>query len=211
MKKIRWLIFAVGIIVSTAITAQNQNSIIASECWFDNDISTKQAVTSGQNINISGLLQGLHSLTLRVEDANELWSSPLTKFFLVPIASEMTETTIALCQYWFDDAFDNLETNPAAIHTSTVGSNNIVLVDVGDLPAGNHTLWWRLGDSKGAWSVPLSETFVIELITTGIEHLDNGSTHDQESAVWFSIDGRKGNGALRKGVYISNGKKMIVR
>ena len=271
-----------GLLFCTAVTAQNQNSLTA-ECWLDNDISTKQAITSGENIDISNLLQGLHSLTIRVkkeivvneqnvslwsspltkyfvltpngvkptqitakeywfdndavhrqslaeatisleglnqglhsftmrvQDNAGLWSSPLTKYFLVPSASEMNGNVITRCQYWFDDARDQ-DNFADLITTCTLESenNNMVMVDIGDLPVGTHTIWWRVGDSKGAWSEPLSEAFTIELITTGVE---NGQWDSVKglSGPWFTIDGKKGTGTMRKGVVIVNGKKIVIK
>ena len=159
---------------------------------------------------MEGLNQGLHSFTLRVQDDAGVWSSPMTKYFLVPSASEMNGKTITRCQYWFDDALgqDNFS---ELITTCTLESegNNMVMVDLGDLPVGTHTIWWRVGDSKGAWSEPLSETFVIELITTGVD--SPYSTEEDSHAVWFTIDGKKGTGTMNKGIVIVNGKKIIVK
>ena len=267
---------AVVAMISMTVTAQNQNNLTESECWLDNDVSTKQSLTSTEtSIDISNLLNGLHSLTLRVKDAKGLWSSPLTKYFvltpngvkptqitakeywfdndavhkqslaeatisleglnqglhsftmrvqdnaglwsspltkyfLVPSASEMSGNVITRCQYWFDDAIgqDNFAD---LITTCTLESesNNMVMVDIGDLPVGTHTIWWRVGDSKGAWSEPLSETFVIELITTGVD--SPYSTEEDSHAVWFTIDGKKGTGTMNKGIVIVNGKKIVIK
>lgn len=270
------MIAVVGLLFCTAVTAQNQNSLTA-ECWLDNDVSTKQSLTSTEtSIDISNLLNGLHSLTVRVKDAKGLWSSPLTKYFvltpngikptqivakeywfdsdvgnrqslatsdisleglnqglhsftlrvqddaglwsspmtkyfLVPSASEMNGNVITRCQYWFDDARDQ-DNFADLITTCTLESenNNMVMVDIGDLPVGTHTIWWRVGDSKGAWSEPLSEAFTIELITTGVE---NGQWDSVKglSGPWFTIDGKKGTGTMRKGVVIVNGKKIVIK
>ena len=78
------MIAVVGLLFCTAVTAQNQNSLTESECWLDNDVSTKQSLTSTEtSIDISNLLNGLHSLTVRVKDAKGLWSSPMTKYFIL--------------------------------------------------------------------------------------------------------------------------------
>ena len=275
MDRIRVIMMAVTAMFCMTVTAQNQNSLTESECWLDNDVSTKQSLTSTEtSIDISNLLNGLHSLTVRVKDAKGLWSSPmtkyfiltpngikptqivakeywfdsnvgnrqslttsdismeglnqglhsftlrvqddaglwsspLTKYFLVPSASEMNGNVITRCQYWFDDARDQ-DNFADLITTCTLESenNNMVMVDIGDLPVGTHTIWWRVGDSKGAWSDPLSETFIIELITTGVD--SPYSTEEDSHAVWFTIDGKKGIGTMRKGVVIVNGKKLLL-
>ena len=45
--------------------------------------------------------------------------------------------------------------------------------------------------------------------TTGIRTIDNGLT---DNGSWYSLDGRKFNGKpTSKGVYINNGKKVILK
>jgi hypothetical protein len=187
-------------------------TVAACEYWFDNDVANRNTLgESVATVEMNGLTQGLHSFTMRVKNDAGVWSSPMTKYFLVPSASEMNGKTITRCQYWFDDARDQ-DNFADLITTCTLESenNNMVMVDIGDLPVGTHTIWWRVGDSKGAWSEPLSEAFTIELITTGVE---NGQWDSVKglSGPWFTIDGKKGTGTMRKGVVIVNGKKIVIK
>ena len=55
--------------------------------------------------------------------------------------------------YWFDEETADFKTGPL---TSASGTMDI---DISDVEAGIHTLWWRCGDSKGAWSEARSVTF----------------------------------------------------
>ena len=186
-------------------------TVAACEYWFDNDVENRKPLSESVAIvDLSGLTQGLHAFTMRVKNDAGVWSSPITKYFLVPSASEVNGNAITRCQYWFDDAIE--EENFAELITTCAlesEGNNMVMVDLGDLPVGTHTIWWRVGDSKGAWSEPLSETFVIELITTGVD--SPYSTEEDSHAVWFTIDGKKGTGTMNKGIVIVNGKKIIVK
>ena len=187
-------------------------TVASCEYWFDNDVANRNTLgESVATVEMNGLTQGLHSFTMRVKNDAGVWSSPMTKYFLVPSASEMNGKTITRCQYWFDDARDQ-DNFADLITTCTLESenNNMVMVDIGDLPVGTHTIWWRVGDSKGAWSEPLSEAFTIELITTGVE---NGQWDSVKglSGPWFTIDGKKGTGTMRKGVVIVNGKKIVIK
>ena len=69
MDRIRVIMMAVTAMFCMTVTAQNQNSLTESECWLDNDVSTKQSLTSTEtSIDISNLLNGLHSLTVRVKE-----------------------------------------------------------------------------------------------------------------------------------------------
>ena len=63
-----------------------------------------------------------------------------------------SENTIVRCVYWFDDQNEASQTVEVDEATGTV------LVDVSNLTAGKHNLFWRVCDSKGAWS----DTFVSE-------------------------------------------------
>ena len=187
-------------------------TVASCEYWFDNDVANRNTLgESVATVEMNGLTQGLHSFTMRVKNDAGVWSSPMTKYFLVPSASEMNGNVITRCQYWFDDARDQ-DNFADLITTCTLESenNNMVMVDIGDLPVGTHTIWWRVGDSKGAWSEPLSEAFTIELITTGVE---NGQWDSVKglSGPWFTIDGKKGTGTMRKGVVIVNGKKIVIK
>jgi hypothetical protein len=95
----------------------------------------------------------LHSLTVRVKDNTGLWSSQVAKYFIVKDDDVMEETTITRYMYWFDEETADFKTGPL---TSASGTMDI---DISDVEAGIHTLWWRCGDSKGAWSEARSVTF----------------------------------------------------
>lgn len=192
-------------------------TVAACEYWFDNDVANRNTLgESVATVEMNGLTQGLHSFTMRVKNDAGVWSSPMTKYFLVPSASEMNGKTITRCQYWFDDARDQ-DNFADLITTCTLESenNNMVMVDIGDLPVGAHTIWWRVGDSKGAWSEPLSEAFTIELITTDASELlyDIGQrdSDKNQKGPWFTIDGKKGIGTMNKGIVIVNGKKVVIK
>ena len=79
--------------------------------------------------------------------------------------------------------------------------------------------FWRSTNSKiGYWRAYIDLTgtsanakgFVLSLdIPTGIFNID--TAEDKDDAPWYTIDGRKlGTQPLQKGIYIHNGKKMII-
>lgn len=79
--------------------------------------------------------------------------------------------------------------------------------------------FWRSTNSKiGYWRAYIDLTgtsanakgFVLSLdIPTGIFNID--AAEDKDDAPWYTIDGRKlGTQPLQKGIYIHNGKKMII-
>ncbi|MDY4058887.1 MAG: hypothetical protein SOY63_03670, partial [Alloprevotella sp.] len=96
---------------------------------------------------------GLHSLSVRVKDNTDMWSAPATRYFILREDDVIEPTTIARYKYWFDE-----ETSGAKAGELTSASDTMN-IDISDVEAGEHTLWWCVGDSKGAWSEARSTTF----------------------------------------------------
>lgn len=162
MKRLRSIILVVTAMVCTTMTAQQKvlNELVY---WFDHDISASKPLgESGSTIDVSTLSKGLHTFTIRVKDNTGLWSSTVTKYFLIPRPEE-TGVCIVRYMYWFDDDIDN------GVVVETNGTNDIVNVEVGGLSEGKHTLYWRVGDSTGKWSQRVNHSmFNYILPETGI-------------------------------------------
>ena len=144
-------------------TAMAQKTLEEYVYWFDNDISASQSLgASGVTIDVGSLSKGVHTFTMRVKDNTGLWSSPETKYFLVPRLKE-AGVGIVRYMYWIDDDIDN------GVVVETNGTNDIVNVEVGGLSEGKHTLYWRVGDSTGKWSQRVNHSmFNYILPETGI-------------------------------------------
>ena len=141
-------------IVPTAETSVGDKSIVLHQYWIDGKLDAiVSSETQPSQIPISTLKPGLHSLTVRVKDNTGLWSSQVAKYFILKDDDVMEETTITRYMYWFDEETADFKTGPL---TSASGTMDI---DISDVEAGIHTLWWRCGDSKGAWSEARSVTF----------------------------------------------------
>ena len=141
-------------IVPTAETSVGDKSIVLHQYWIDGKLDAiVSSETQPSQIPISTLKPGLHSLTVRVKDNTGLWSSQVAKYFIVKDDDVMEETTITRYMYWFDEETADFKTGPL---TSASGTMDI---DISDVEAGIHTLWWRCGDSKGAWSEARSVEF----------------------------------------------------
>ena len=143
---------AVATVVCATMMAQTPNAITQQLYWLDGDISTAQTVTP--TVDISGLLPGLHSYSIRVKDSNGLWSSIVTKYFVIPY-NEPTATAIALCEYWIDG-------NVAA--RTTLGESPAV-ISIGSLSSGLHSLSVRVKDDAGQWSSVVTKYFIIPSAT----------------------------------------------
>lgn len=143
-------------IVPTAETSVGDKSIVLHQYWIDGKLDAIiESPTQLATIDISNpeLNPGLHSLTVRVKDNTGLWSSQVAKYFILKDDDVMEETTITRYMYWFDEETADFKTGSL---TSASGTMDI---DISDVEAGIHTLWWRCGDSKGAWSEARSVTF----------------------------------------------------
>lgn len=143
-------------IVPTAETSVGDKSIVLHQYWIDGKLDAIiESPTQLATIDVSNpkLNPGLHSLTVRVKDSEGLWSSQVAKYFIVKDDDSVEEATITRYMYWFDDNTDDFFTGPLESASGTMD------IDISDVEAGIHTLWWRCGDSKGAWSEARSVTF----------------------------------------------------
>ena len=126
-------------------TIEPATNIAACEYWLDGNVALRASIdASPAQISLTDFGEGLHSFTMRVKDNNGAWSSPVTKYFLVPAP----ERTIARYLYWFD----NDEANSVTGELSS--ASGVLPVNIAHLSEGEHTLSWRVADSKGAFSRP---------------------------------------------------------
>ncbi|MBR5929961.1 MAG: hypothetical protein IKZ93_08270, partial [Prevotella sp.] len=167
---------------------------------FDNDVANCETLgESVATVEMNGLTQGLHSFTMRVKNDAGVWSSPMTKYFIVTADAFLANgLTISRYLYWIDEN---------EVVTGTLSSaNDIITVFLSSLEAGEHVLTWMVGDSKGTWSPVYTESFVYDpsMITTGID--DAGA--DSRKDVYYDLQGRRISKPV-KGPYIVNGKIVI--
>lgn len=141
-------------IVPQEETVVEKKRIVLHQYWIDGNLEAIVSTeTQPSTIDITALKPGLHSLTVRVKDNTDVWSSQVARYFIVKDDDVMEETTITRYMYWFDEETDDFKTGPL---TSASGTMDI---DISDVEAGTHILWWRCGDSKGAWSEARSVEF----------------------------------------------------
>ena len=152
MNRLRSIMLAVATVVCMTMMAQTPNTITQQVCWLDGDISSAQTVTS--TVDISGLLPGLHSYSIRVKDSNGLWSSIVTKYFVIPY-NEPTATAIAQREYWIDG-------NVAA---RTALDESPAVISIGSLSSGLHSITVRVKDDASLWSSAVTKYFIIPSAT----------------------------------------------
>ena len=145
MIKIRTLMLAAVSVVCTTMVAQK--SITDITYWIDGDVDNVETMKS--NIDISSLAEGVHSITVRAKDSENLWSPPLTKYFIIPHTT--AATTIVEREYWIDGNI--------AMRTALGASP--VAINLMELAAGMHSLTVRVKDDNGVWSSPLTKYFIV--------------------------------------------------
>ena len=149
---------------SAAETLSDNNRLILSEYWFDNDYSSKITKTFTNSIyllkdsmDLSNLGAGLHTFQFRAKDSIGRWSGIQSQIFYKPssVLFNMTNNHLRMCEYWFDD-------NYSAKFTATTTNSIFLLKDslnLNNLGTGLHTFQFRIKDSSGMWSILQSQIF----------------------------------------------------
>ena len=126
------------------------SSIQLREVWFDNNVAERQAIgVAPVTLDISSLSTGLHSLTMRVQNDLNYWSSTVTKFFIIPEATVEDSVELVRYCYWLDDDVAHAVVGELPVTGKTV--SGVIDLDLTTLPSGQHTISWTVGDSKYAW------------------------------------------------------------
>jgi Secretion system C-terminal sorting domain len=151
--------------------ARIDDQITAYQYWFDTDVANAQTTTVAgagtldlsANIPTGALFPGQHTITMRFKDGFGNWSVEQTKAFAKSGAN------LTAWQYWFDD-------NVTALVETAAGPNATINVaqsiDASGLSNGVHNITWRMKDSMGNWSVPVSQDFDLVLGITEIPGID---------------------------------------
>lgn len=112
--------------------ARGQTNSYDYRYWIDTELSAAVIGSSASpkwhlNISTDGLSESLHILHIQVKDTANIWSSPVSRFFI-----KLPHSVQAQGRYWFDN---NYETHYVAEIT-----NDIMFVDVSTLSDGFHIL-----------------------------------------------------------------------
>ena len=164
--------------IPNEIDNSTATSIQRREVWFDNDIAGRQAIgVAPVTLDISSLSVGLHTLTMRVQNDLDYWSSTVTKFFIIPEATAVEDSVelVNYC-YWFDDDVAHLVVGELPVSGKTV--SGVIDVDMAIVPSsGQHTINWIIGDSNSVWGFFTADinsaTFVNNRGDVNIDHAVN--------------------------------------
>lgn len=150
--------------------ATAQVDINAMEYFIDTDPgignATAVPVTSGATISesfvvpTSALPVGFHTLYIRVQDLNSVWSISESRSFYVSASNLTTQANIINVEYYIDtDPGYGAGTSLGAFSSTTVNINPTIPTNT--LPAGFHSIYIRALDSDGVWSDVESRSFYI--------------------------------------------------
>ena len=150
----RLLTLLVAIISALAVQADDTGgmSIVRAEYFYDTDPGYGQAtiinnVTEGDNqlsLSVSGLTSGAHTVFLRSQASNGVWSATQShSFYLASYRSGQASRI----EYFFD-------TDPGYGNGFSVDATNdsVYSLPLNDLAYGAHTLYLRVQDNHGRWS-----------------------------------------------------------
>ena len=131
--------------------------------WFDEEIAVAEiAVETGvQTLDVSHLLDGLHTVHYQLVDDKGLLTAPMTGVFLK--LKEETSTAAQSLKYWFDDEAE------AKVADVAGGAQTI---DASLLLDGLHVVHYQLIDDKGMACAPVSDLFV-KMVDRKVPNGDN--------------------------------------
>jgi hypothetical protein len=160
-----YLVPPIDQIVSTTISK--------AEYFFDTDpgkgMASPLPITSGNpqantfGIDITSLSSGFHQLGIRYQDNLGKWSHFTNRTFYILNTQTTTAFDVRKLEYFIDI---NPEVNASAngkgipVTPSTEIDQNVI-IDLSDVPAGNHTLYVRAQDDNGFWSTIKHSDFTI--------------------------------------------------
>ena len=161
-KKILHLV--IGLLFGFALIAQNQITTV--EYWFDDDVPNRQTLaigptsiyTLGDSLNVSNLTIGLHQLSMRFLQDNNLWSSASSTFFIKAHPVQNTQQRkLVQYEYWLNQDFSNRFTGMLSNTASVIFIDTIV---VSQLVNGLNYFTIRFKDDSQLWSSPVTHYFV---------------------------------------------------
>ena len=158
--------------IKTSVPGPSATTIAQCEYWIDGKVDERQAISDGAIIPMDDLIVGPHTITVRTKDDLNVWSSPVTRYFVKGSTPSAPATTIALCEYWFD--------GNTAERKKVEDCGELVLEN---LDPGVHTITVRSKDNLNVWSSPVTRYFVITgqkapaEITQCVYWFDNDAEH----------------------------------
>lgn len=179
------------------------NNATQMEYWvagYDKE-STRMPYTGGElsfNIDISRLSYGLHFFNFRT--INEEGEAGSWKQVLFYISNGLFDPEGINYEYWIDE-------QDAIISTGYYPGILPLEIDVDGLDPGIHTFNFRGQNWIGAYG----ETFSVQFEIEEPDDIEDINAESDAESVIYDLQGRRIERVIRKGIYIINGKKMMMK
>ena len=145
-------------------------------CWFDGDYAgrlTGSAANGVMTLNVSKLLDGVHTVHYQVIDAHGQTTPTVSALFVKPRVADGSSAAADRYVCWFDSDYEHRLTGKAA--------NGMMTLDVASLLDGVHTVHYQVIDANGQTTPAQSALFVKPRTASG------GSAADRY-VCWFDSD-----------------------
>ncbi len=181
-----------------------QNALIEGfEYWFDFDYASAQThslspleqFSWNENLDISTLENGLHSISYRVHDDHGNWSCVVSKYFRKTSEIAVQPATLDACQYWFDFDFSGSQLVDISGNTNFLWSD---ILNVNTMNNGLHSLSFRIQDDQGNWSSVVTKYFRKKIINNTptiveIESVEYWWDNEDDNSSEISLSGTNVN------------------
>ena len=139
-----------------------QKTVVYGEYWFDGSYNTPHALTieAGETVNlteqidVSHLEAGLHSVHIRLMDQAGLWSAAESGYFIIRTGTVSQEVAaVSTVKYWLDNNYAGF------IETDIPDASVISFTpqfDAASLSPGLHTIAFLFADDAGRHSSPVT-------------------------------------------------------
>ena len=179
MNRTRYLGLSLLTLLCYMTAAAQGPTVTKCEYWIDQQFDSRTTVTMtgtewNSSIDISALRAGLHSIAFRVADNNGLYSSALTKNFLLVQGTGTGDNSLQTYEYWFDQKFD-------AKKSGAIPTGGVINIDedISALNHGLHNIAMRVIDKNGVVSSALTKNFLL------VQGTGTGDNSLQTYEYWF--------------------------
>lgn len=125
-------------------------------------VSPAEQIDADFTIDLSSAAAGFHLLGVRSRDSSGQWSLTFTQPFYVAPAAALEVPDVTALEYFIDDDPGFGKGISVPVKAGAMIDETFV-VNLAGISNGSHTLYVRVRDSKGAWSLVHSTPFVATL------------------------------------------------
>jgi len=192
-----WSVQQSNVFYVSAANVGSEDQVVMMEYFFDDDpgigAGTAVDVTDGQSLDLdqvvtsSTLSSGFHTLSIRIQDENDLWSLPVSKSFFVLEADLAAQENISTIELFFD-------VDPGIGAAAAIDVTDATVIDLDQMVAtdtlskGFHTVTVRAQDGSGNWGLQKTQSFFLGESTSS-------SSNNLVSSIEYFIDIDPGVGA----------------